>query len=50
MGIKNGKVSGKVGAWGQWGPQKTPSGGPGGNAPGGRQGAKPSKVSNKNKT
>ena len=38
MGIKNGKVSGKVGAWG---PQKAPSGGPRGNAPGGGQGAKP---------
>ena len=38
MGIKDGKVSGKVGAWG---PQKAPSGGPGGNAPGGGQWAKP---------
>ena len=38
MGIKNGKVSAKVGAWG---PQKTPSGDPGGNSPGGGQGAKP---------
>ena len=38
MGIKNGKVSWKVGAWGA---QKAPSGGPGGNAPGGGQGVKP---------
>ena len=38
MGIKNGKVSGKVGAWG---PQKALSGGPGGNAPSGGQGVKP---------
>ena len=38
MGIKNGKVSWKVGAWG---PQKAPSGGPGGNATGGGQVAKP---------
>ena len=37
MGIKNGKVSWKVGVWR---PQKAPSGGPGGNAPGGGQGAK----------
>ena len=29
MGIRNGKVSGKVGAWGK---QKAPSGGPGGKA------------------
>ena len=27
--------------WGQWGPQKAPSGYLGGNAPGGDQGAKP---------
>ena len=51
MGIKNGKVNWKVGAWG---PQKAPSGGPGGNAPGGGQGAKPLnlelKLFNKNKT
>ena len=38
MGIKNGKVSGKVGTWG---PQKVPSGGPRVNTPGGGQGAKP---------
>ena len=38
MGIKNGKVSWQVGAWGL---QKAPSGGPGGNASGGGQGAKP---------
>ena len=38
LGIKNGKVSGKVGAWGL---QKSPSGGPGCNASGGGQGAKP---------
>ena len=38
MGIKNRKVSWKVGAWG---PQKAPSGGQGGNALGGGQGAKP---------
>ena len=38
MGIKNGKVSWKVGGWE---PQKAPSGGPGGNAHGGGQGAKP---------
>ena len=38
MGIKNGKVSWKVGAWG---PQKAPSGGPGDNAAGGGQAAKP---------
>ena len=37
MGIKNGKVSWKVGAWG---PQKAPNGGPGGNVPGGGEGAK----------
>ena len=37
MGIKNGKVSWKVGAWG---PQMAPSGGPGGNAHVGGQGAK----------
>ena len=41
MGIKNGKVSWKMGAWG---PQKAPSGVPGGNAPGGGQGAKPSEA------
>ena len=38
MEIKNGKVSWKVGAWGL---QKGPSGGPGGNTPGGGQGVKP---------
>ena len=38
MGIKNGKVSWKVRAWGL---QKASSGGPGGNAPGVGQGAKP---------
>ena len=37
MGIKNGKVSWKVGAWGL---SAAPSGGPGGNAPGEGQGAK----------
>ena len=41
MGIKNGKVSWKVGAWEL---QKAPSGGPGDNAPGGGQGAKPPKA------
>ena len=38
MGVKNRKVSWKVGAWG---PQKAPSRGPGGNAPDGGQGALP---------
>ena len=38
MGIKNGKVSGKVGACG---PHKASSGGPRGNGPGGGQRAKP---------
>ena len=47
MGITNGKVSGKVGAWGR---QKAPSGGPGSNAPGGGQGQSPLKLFNKNKT
>ena len=37
-GIKNGEVSGKVGGWG---PPKTPSGSPGGNAPSGGLAAKP---------
>ena len=41
MEIKNGKVCWKVEAWG---PQKAPSGGSGGNAPGGGQGAKPRKA------
>ena len=38
MGIKNGKVSWKVGAWG---PHNAPSGGPGENATSGGQGANP---------